>query len=75
MSHTPFPHISEFNSVFGVFFFLSLDPFLPYVRAHFSHISPFNSFFQVIIADGESNEDVVIKVTARPPTPLPVNPS
>jgi sugar (pentulose or hexulose) kinase len=24
-------------------FFLSLDPFLPYVRAHSSHISPFNS--------------------------------
>ena len=27
------------------FFFLSLDPFLPYVRAHSSHISPVNSFF------------------------------
>ena len=25
-------------------FFLSLDPFLPYVRARSSHISPFNSF-------------------------------
>ena len=25
-------------------FFLSLDPFLPYVRAHSSHISPLNSF-------------------------------
>ena len=56
-------------------FLLSLGPFLPYVRAHFSHISPFNSFFQVIIADGESNEDVVIKVTARPPTPLLTAPS
>ena len=26
-------------------FFLSLDPLLPYVRAHSSHISAFNSFF------------------------------
>ena len=26
-------------------FCLSLDPFLPYVRAHSSHISPLNSFF------------------------------
>ena len=25
-------------------FFLSLDPFLPYVRAHSSHVSPFDSF-------------------------------
>ena len=27
-------------------FFLSLDPFLPYVRAHSSHISTLNSFFR-----------------------------
>ena len=32
MSHTPFPHISEFNSVFGVFFILHPD-------THFSHMS------------------------------------
>ena len=29
---------------FFLVFFSSLDPFLPYVRAHSSHISPFNSF-------------------------------
>ena len=28
------------------FVFLSLDPFLPYVRAHSSHISPLKSVFQ-----------------------------
>ena len=32
-------------------FFLSLDPFLPYVRAHSSHISPFNSFFSDGLGD------------------------
>ena len=30
--------------------FFSLDPFLPYARAHSSHISPFNSFFEVFFS-------------------------
>ena len=34
-----------FSFFFLCMFFLSLDPFLPYIRAHSSNISPFNSFF------------------------------
>ena len=39
------PAADGFDSAFASGIFLSLDPFLPYVRAHSSHISPFNSFF------------------------------
>ena len=39
------PAADGFDSAFAPGIFLSLDPFLPYVRAHSSHISPFNSFF------------------------------
>ena len=38
------PAADGFDSAFAPGIFLSLDPFLPYVRAHSSHISPFNSF-------------------------------
>ena len=38
------PPLGGWDAAEGVFF-LSLDPFLPYVRAHSSHISPLNSSF------------------------------
>ena len=41
-AHTHCERAAELCQVF----FLSLDPFLPYVRAHSSHISPLNSVFQ-----------------------------
>ena len=48
-SHMPEPILSIFHLsiLFSRCFFLSLDPLLPYARAHSSHISPFNSFFEV----------------------------
>ena len=41
----------EDDGCFIEVFFLSLDPFLPYVRAHSSHISPLNSFFSDGLGD------------------------
>ena len=45
----PISHLEILFFLLFFFVFLSLDPFLPYVRVHSSHISPLNSSFQLYV--------------------------